>query len=104
MNLLLRPRNWEPACGTERSAASANYMTVLPRVLGCRTLRRTVQVRLRSNPAVPRDCTVARPPRLSEQASDGGQAHPSPRSRHGNSRNIRAGSSRVISFQSALLA
>jgi hypothetical protein len=41
MNFLLRPRNWEPACGTERSAASANYMTVLPRVLGCRTLRRT---------------------------------------------------------------
>ncbi|MDH3773951.1 MAG: hypothetical protein WBG24_11100 [Syntrophobacteria bacterium] len=25
-------------------------MTVLPGVLGCRTLRRTVQVRLRSNP------------------------------------------------------
>ncbi|MDH3556988.1 MAG: hypothetical protein OES18_14160 [Deltaproteobacteria bacterium] len=30
-------------------------MTVLPGVLGCRTLRRTVQVRLGSNPAVPRD-------------------------------------------------
>jgi hypothetical protein len=68
----------------ESPAATAD-MTVLPRVLGCRTLRRTVQVRLRSNPAVPRDCTVARPPRLSEQARDGGQAHPSPRSRDGNS-------------------
>ena len=46
MNHLLRPRNWEPACGTERSAASANNMVVLPAVLGCRPLRRTVQVRL----------------------------------------------------------
>ena len=55
MNYLLRPRNWEPACGTERSAASANYMAVLPGVLGCRPLRRTVQVRLGTNPAVPRD-------------------------------------------------
>ena len=45
MNHLLRPRNWEPACGTERSAASANNMAILPGVLGCRTLRRTVQVR-----------------------------------------------------------
>ncbi|MEE9120577.1 MAG: hypothetical protein V3U56_04740 [Syntrophobacteria bacterium] len=35
MNNLLRPRNWEPACGTERSAASANNMAVLPGVLGC---------------------------------------------------------------------
>ena len=49
MNDLLRPRNWEPACGTERSAASANNMAVLPDVLGCSfdyaqdklTLRRT---------------------------------------------------------------
>jgi hypothetical protein len=49
MNNLLRPRNWEPACGTERSAASANNMAVLPGVLGCRTLRRTVQVRLGFN-------------------------------------------------------
>ena len=55
MNHLLRPRNWEPACGTERSAASANYMAVLPGVLECRLLRRTVQVRLGTNPAVPRD-------------------------------------------------
>ena len=46
MNHLLRPRNWEPACGTERSAASANNMAVLPGVLGCRPLRRTIQVRL----------------------------------------------------------
>jgi hypothetical protein len=30
-------------------------MVVLPGVLGCRTLRRTVQVRLGTNPAVPRD-------------------------------------------------
>ncbi|MEJ2431449.1 MAG: hypothetical protein P8075_21410 [Deltaproteobacteria bacterium] len=30
-------------------------MAVLPRVLGCRPLRRTTQVRLGSNPAVPRD-------------------------------------------------
>jgi hypothetical protein len=49
MNHLLRPRNWEPACGTERSGASANYMAVLPGVLGCRFLRRTVQVRLEAN-------------------------------------------------------
>ncbi|MEE9526944.1 MAG: hypothetical protein V3W07_04700 [Syntrophobacteria bacterium] len=45
-------------------------MTVLPGVLGCWTLRRSVQVRLRSNPAVPRDCPVAQT---------------SPRSRHSNS-------------------
>jgi hypothetical protein len=49
MNYLLRLRNWEPACGTERSAASANNMAILPGVLGCRTLRRTVQVRLETN-------------------------------------------------------
>jgi len=30
-------------------------MAVLPGVLGCRPLRRTVQVRLETNPAVPRD-------------------------------------------------
>ncbi|MEE9528390.1 MAG: hypothetical protein V3W07_12050 [Syntrophobacteria bacterium] len=37
-------------------------MAILPGVLGCRPLRRTVQVRLGSNPAVPRDgCPVARP-------------------------------------------
>ena len=50
------------------------------------TLQRTVQARLGSNPAVPRDgCPVARPPRLSEQARDGGQAPPSSRSRDSNS-------------------
>ena len=56
MNHLLRPRNWEPACrrcrlrcGTERSAASANNMAVLPGVLGCWLLRRTVEVRLGTN-------------------------------------------------------
>ena len=38
----------------ESPAATAD-MAVFPGVLGCRTLRRTVQVRLRSNPAVPRD-------------------------------------------------
>ena len=30
-------------------------MAALPGVLGCRLLRRTVQVRLGTNPAVPRD-------------------------------------------------
>ena len=50
MNYLLRARNWEPACGTERSEASANYMAILPGVLGCRSLRRTVaEVRLGTN-------------------------------------------------------
>ncbi len=46
MSHLLRPRNWEPACGTERSTASANNMAVLPGVLRCRPLRLTFQVRL----------------------------------------------------------
>jgi len=54
MNYLLRARNWEPACGTERSEASANYMAILPGVLGCRSLRRTV-AGTETNPAVPRD-------------------------------------------------
>jgi hypothetical protein len=58
----------------ELLAATADN-NVLPGVLGCRTLQRTVQVRLGSNPAVPRDCPVA---------------HPSPRSRDGNSQNIQA--------------
>jgi hypothetical protein len=53
----------------ESPAATAD-MVAVPCVLGCRTLRRTIQVRLGSNPAVPRDgCPVARP---------------SSRSRHGN--------------------
>jgi len=61
-------------------------MAVLPDVLGCRPLRRTVQVRLGTNPAFPRDgCQVARPPRLSEQARDGGQARPSSWSHDSNS-------------------
>ena len=59
----------------ESPAATAD-MAILPVVLGCRTLRRTVQVRLGSNPAVPRDgCPVAKP---------------SLRSGDCNSRNIRA--------------
>jgi hypothetical protein len=70
MNHLLRPRNWEPACGTERSAASANNMAVLPGVLAKPT---------------PCGCPVTRPPRLSEQARDGGQARPSSWSRASNS-------------------
>ncbi|MEJ2428688.1 MAG: hypothetical protein P8075_07195 [Deltaproteobacteria bacterium] len=37
-------------------------MAVLPAVLGCRFLRRTVQVRFGTNPAAARDgCRVARP-------------------------------------------
>ena len=35
--------------------AAITDMAVLPGVLGCRSLRRTVQVRLGTNPAVPRD-------------------------------------------------
>jgi hypothetical protein len=35
--------------------AATTDMGVLPSVLGCRSLRRTVQVRLGTNPAVPRD-------------------------------------------------
>jgi hypothetical protein len=35
--------------------AATTDMAVLPGVLGCRYLRRTVQVRLGTNPAVPRD-------------------------------------------------
>jgi hypothetical protein len=49
MNHLLRPRNREAACGTERSVASANYMAVLPSVLGCCTLRRTTVTRWRAH-------------------------------------------------------
>jgi hypothetical protein len=44
-----------PACGTERSAASANNMAVLPGVLGCQPLRRTVPGTPRNqHPAVAR--------------------------------------------------
>ncbi|MEJ2431424.1 MAG: hypothetical protein P8075_21285, partial [Deltaproteobacteria bacterium] len=58
------------------SLATTEDMAVLPGVLGCRTLRRTVQVRLGSNPAVARD--------------DWPAARPSLRSRDSNSWNIRA--------------
>ncbi|MGB6378251.1 MAG: hypothetical protein WBG24_16180 [Syntrophobacteria bacterium] len=52
-------------------------MAVLPGVLGCsfdfaqdrRPLRRTVQVRLGSNPAVSRDCPVARPSTFSRDSN-----------------------------------
>jgi hypothetical protein len=37
------------------SLTATTDMVVLPGVLGCRHLRRTVQVRLGTNPAVPRD-------------------------------------------------
>jgi len=41
------------------SPAATLDMAVLPGVLGCRLLRRTVQVRLGTNPALPRDgCQV----------------------------------------------
>jgi hypothetical protein len=44
------------------SLAATTDLAVLPAVLGCRILRRTVQVRLGTNPAVPRDgCPVAHP-------------------------------------------
>jgi hypothetical protein len=104
--------------------AATTDMAVLPGVLGCRPLRRTVQVRLgfdfrfrildlgffttiddielnisdfaicflvRSafrNPHSAIVNPVARPPRLSEQARDGGQAHPS------SSRSLRSAQSR----------
>ncbi|MGB6375911.1 MAG: hypothetical protein WBG24_04220 [Syntrophobacteria bacterium] len=46
----------------ESLAATTDMAALLPGVLGCRPLRRTVQVRLGTNPAVPRDgCPVARP-------------------------------------------
>jgi hypothetical protein len=37
------------------SPAATTDMGVLPDVLGCGSLRRTIQVRLETNPAVPRD-------------------------------------------------
>jgi hypothetical protein len=42
------------------SLAATKDMAVLPGVLGCRPLRRTIQVRLGTNPAVPRDGCQAR--------------------------------------------
>jgi hypothetical protein len=68
-----RSGHFSPDVSSRPGVTATEDMTVLPGVLGCRTLRRTVQVRLRSNPAVPRDCPVA---------------HPSPRSRDVDSRNI----------------
>ena len=42
--------------------AATTDVGVLPGVLVCRSLQRTVEVRLGTNPAVPRDgCQVARP-------------------------------------------
>ncbi|MGW8222975.1 MAG: hypothetical protein ACWGP1_12585, partial [Syntrophobacteria bacterium] len=44
------------------SPAASTDLAILPGVLGCRLLRRTVQVRLRVNSAVAWDgCQVARP-------------------------------------------
>ncbi len=43
------------------SITATTDMVVLPGVLRCRILRRTVKVRLGTNPAVSRDCPVARP-------------------------------------------
>ncbi len=65
---LVRP---SPDISSRPGVTAAADMSVLPSVLGCRTLRRTVQVRLGTNPAVPRDgCPVA---------------HSYPRSRDGHS-------------------
>jgi len=58
------------------SLAATLDLAVLPGVLGCRFLRRTIQVRLGTNPAVPRDGYPV--------------ARPSPWSRDINSWNIRA--------------
>jgi hypothetical protein len=44
-----------PARIFHESLAAITDMAALPGVLGCRPLRRTVQVRLGTNPAVPRD-------------------------------------------------
>ena len=51
------------------SLAATTDMVVLQGVLGCRSLRRTVQVRLETNPAGPRDCPVARPSSWSRDSS-----------------------------------
>jgi hypothetical protein len=55
MDHLLRPRNWEPACGTERSAASANYMAVLPGLGPRVSAPATYRSGTETNPVVPRD-------------------------------------------------
>ncbi|MGB6377680.1 MAG: hypothetical protein WBG24_13250 [Syntrophobacteria bacterium] len=50
--------------------AATTDMAILPGVLGCRPLRRNVQVRLGTNPAVPRDgCQVAQPSSWSRDSS-----------------------------------
>ncbi|MDH3930411.1 MAG: hypothetical protein OEV22_20975 [Deltaproteobacteria bacterium] len=46
---------FNPARIFHESPAATTGMAVLPGVLGCRHLRRTVEVRLGTNPAVPRD-------------------------------------------------
>ncbi|MCG6944006.1 MAG: hypothetical protein LJE87_01545 [Deltaproteobacteria bacterium] len=43
------------ASNPQSAISNLQSITVLPGVLGCRPLRRTVQVRLVTNPAVPRD-------------------------------------------------
>jgi hypothetical protein len=49
-------------CTLKSAISNVQSIIVLPGVLGCRPLRRTVQVRLGTNPALPRDgCPVARP-------------------------------------------
>ncbi len=88
MNNLLRPRIWpsfSPSCRLYEPEAWRPRV-FLRQAQDRLPLRRTVQVRLGTNPAVPRDgFQVARPPRLSEQARDGGQARPSSWSRDSNS-------------------
>ncbi len=56
-------------CNLKSAIRILQSIIVLPGVLGWWPLRRTVQVRLGTNPAVPRDgCPVARPPRLARMA------------------------------------
>ena len=68
MNHLLRPRIWpsfSPSCRLYEPEAERPRV-FLRQAQDKLTLRRTVQVRLGSNPAVARDgFPVARPPRLS---------------------------------------
>jgi hypothetical protein len=74
----------------QESPAATVDVAVLPGVLGCSfdyaqdklTLRRTFKYASSTSPC---DDPVARPPRLSEQARDGGQARPSLQSRYNNS-------------------
>ena len=57
-------------CGTERSEASADNMAVLSGVLRCWPLRRTVQVRLGTTPAVARDGRQVEQPSLRSRHSN----------------------------------